>query len=147
MTMNMNLDTLAERIEQDTRALCTPEGRMVGSAGHRKAEEWVAGRLTEVGCEPCRSDRGDGFALPYRCCDLDFTNFAGVVPGRDRKLPPLLIGAHYDSVIAAPCADDNGVAVVMCLTLAALAKNAGGLERYLLVAIFDAEEPPFFQTS
>ena len=58
---------------------------------------------------------------------------------------PLLVGAHYDSVIEAPCADDNGAAVSICLALGRLAEQAGGFERDLIVAIFDAEEPPHFK--
>jgi hypothetical protein len=54
------------------------------------------------------------------------------------------VGAHYDSVIPAPCADDNGAAVSICLALAKLVEKHGGFERDLIVAIFDAEEPPHF---
>ncbi|WP_338690437.1 M28 family metallopeptidase [Haloferula helveola] len=107
------------------------------------AEDFVARRLAEIGCQPYR---GDSFALPYRRHDTDFTNFVGVVPGTDRTLPPLLIGAHYDSVIAAPCADDNGAAVAICLALGKRAADLGGFKRDLVVAIFDAEEPPYFQS-
>ena len=40
----------------------------------------------------------------------------GVVKGRSRSpLAPVLVGAHYDSVIAAPCADDNAAAVAIAL--------------------------------
>ena len=31
-----------------------------------------------------------------------FTNLVGVIPGKDRSLPPILVGAHYDSVIDSP---------------------------------------------
>ena len=42
----------------------------------------------------------------------------GVVPGRDRSLPPVLLGAHYDSVIDAPCVDDNATSVALNLAIA-----------------------------
>ena len=139
--MEHRIKTLATRLEQDVRELCKPGGRVVGSDGHAAAEAWVARRLAEVGLEPYR---GDSFAMPYHVAGEDFTNFAGVVPGADRSLPPVLIGAHYDSVIPHPCADDNGAAVAITLAVGKALANAGGLQRDLVVAIFDAEEPPHF---
>ncbi|MCH7228739.1 M28 family metallopeptidase [Haloferula sp. A504] len=138
----MKTSTLATRLEQDVRELCLPEGRIVGTPGHAVAEAWVARRLGEIDCQPyC----GDSFALPYHRDGKDFTNFAGVIPGEDRSLPPVLIGAHYDSFIPHPCADDNGAAVAITLAVGEAVAGSGGLERDLIVAIFDAEEPPHFQ--
>lgn len=115
---------------------------MVGTEGHAVAERWIARRLAEIGCQPYRGER---FAMPYERRGINFTNFAGVVPGADRSLPPVLIGAHYDSVIDAPCADDNGAAVAISLAVGEAVARSGGLERDLVFAIFDAEEPPHFQ--
>jgi hypothetical protein len=139
--MKHDIKALAARLEQDVRELCKPGGRVVGTEGHAVAEAWVARRLAEIGCEPYR---GDSFALPYHLDGEDFTNFAGVVPGADRSLPPVLIGAHYDSVIPHPCADDNGAAVAITLAVGGALASSGGLQRDLVVAIFDAEEPPHF---
>jgi hypothetical protein len=75
----------------------------------------------------------------------DFCNLVGVIPGRDRSLPPLLVGAHYDSVIDAPCADDNATSVALNLAIAE-AFVGSPLERDLIIAFFDAEEPPFFRS-
>jgi Zn-dependent M28 family amino/carboxypeptidase len=47
-----------------------------------------------------------------------FCNLAGVIPGSNPHLAPLLVGAHYDSVIAAPCADDNAAAVAIAFSAA-----------------------------
>lgn len=139
----MKTNTLASRLEQDVRELCLPEGRVVGTEGHAVAEAWVTRRLAEIGCQPYR---GDSLAMPYEWEGVDFTNFAGVIPGSDRSLPPVLIGAHYDSAIPYPCADDNGSAVAITLAVGEAVARAGGLERDLLVVIFDAEEPIYFQT-
>lgn len=141
--MKNTAQSLAKQLEQDVQELCQPGGRMVGTAGHSAAEEWVARRLAEIGCEPYR---GDSFALPYCSAGIDFTNFAGVIPGADSSLPPVLIGAHYDSVIPHPCADDNGSAVAISLAVGNAIAEGGGLDRDLIVAIFDAEEPPYFLT-
>jgi hypothetical protein len=75
----------------------------------------------------------------------DFCNLVGVIPGRDRSLPPLLVGAHYDSVIDAPCADDNATSVALNLAIAE-AFVGSPLERDLIIAFFDAEEPPYFHS-
>ena len=55
----------------------------------------------------------------------------------------MLIGAHYDSVIAAPCADDNAAAVAIALRAATVLRSRP-IERDVIIAIFDAEEPPYF---
>ena len=136
--------SLAALLKSTTYELCRPEGRVVGTPGHVTAERYVALSLAEIGCRPYR---GNSFALPYRRNGIRFTNFAGVIPGKDRSLAPLLVGAHYDSVIEAPCADDNGAAVSICLAIGRLAEQAGGFERDLIIAIFDAEEPPHFHSS
>jgi Zn-dependent M28 family amino/carboxypeptidase len=40
------------------------------------------------------------------------------LPGRDPKLPPLLVGAHYDGPLHSPGADDNASGVAALLELA-----------------------------
>jgi hypothetical protein len=137
-----------DRIEDDTQALCLPEGRRVGQPGHDVARQYLLERLHELGLSPYRSG---ALELPYtRPSPVSgeptaFTNLAGVIPGRDRNAPPLLIGAHYDSVIDAPCADDNATAVAVALGAAERLSGAG-LTRDVIIALFDAEEPPYFHT-
>lgn len=135
-------------LEQDVRAICPPRGRRVAQPGHSLARRYLLGRLEEIGVEPFA---GNGLELPYRRphpargSTCGFVNLVGRIPGRDRGLLPLLVGAHYDSVIDAPCADDNAAAVAITLAIAASARRAP-LARDLIVALFDAEEPPFFLT-
>ncbi|MHC5026058.1 MAG: M28 family metallopeptidase [Planctomycetota bacterium] len=136
-----------DNIEADTRALCLPHGRRVGQPGHDTARALVRERLGAIGLEPFS---GRAFDLPYQAVAqttggmLEFTNLVGVIPGRDRSLAPLLVGAHYDSVIDAPCADDNATAVAVALAAAEDLVDAR-LARDVVVAIFDAEEPPYFR--
>jgi hypothetical protein len=140
---------LEKQLRADTDALAMPQGRRVGQVGHDKAREFLIGRLTEIGLEPFH---GPSFELPYPGQlhrtneDHTFTNLGGVIPGRDRKLPPLLLGAHYDSVIDAPCADDNATSVALNLAIAER-MMAEPLERDLIIALYDAEEPPYFLTA
>ena len=94
---------------------------MVGSEGRELAADWVQARLGELEADPYD---GQNFCLPYKSNGEAFSNFAAVIAGRDRKLAPVLIGAHYDSVIPHPCADDNAAAVAIALCAAArLAKT------------------------
>lgn len=135
-------DRLAANLEQLVRGLALPQGRRVGQPGHQVAGAWVAEQLRQRGLEPYQ---GDTYALPYVGGRTSFTNYVGLIPGRDQSLSPLLIGAHYDSVIDAPCADDNAASVALTLELAARIRP-GELRHDVVVALFDAEEPPYFLT-
>ncbi len=129
-------------IVNDTKGLALPEGRRVGQPGHALARQYLVGRLKEIGLEPFS---GNSFELPFSGNGQSFCNLAARLPGRNPGLPPVLIGAHYDSVIDAPCADDNATAVAVVL---AAAEHFAGtkLERDLIIVLFDSEEPPYFQT-
>jgi hypothetical protein len=134
---------LAKHLERDVRSIALENGRRVGTEGHAIVERYLEQRLEQIGCVPYS---GDSFRISYEDEGIDFTNIVGVIPGKDRSLQPLLIGAHYDSVIDAPCADDNAAAVAIALAVGEMAAELGNLERDLVIAIFDAEEPPHFQT-
>jgi hypothetical protein len=131
----------AGQLESDVLALALPEGRMVGTAGHETARQFLLARMEAIGLGPFV---GDSFELPYQVRGQDFCNLVGIVPGTDPSKTPVLIGAHYDSVIPAPCADDNAAAVAIALGAAArlIATPAA---RTVVIAIFDAEEPPHYQ--
>ena len=129
------------QLRADVEALATPAGRMVGTLGHDRARDFLCRRLVQLGLEPYAGP--PGFSLPYRHGDQAFENIVGVVPGRDRRARPVLVGAHYDSVIAAPCADDNAAAVAITLAVAERLREQPPA-RDVLVAFFDAEEPPYF---
>ena len=139
----LKINPLAKHLERDVLSIALENGRRVGTKGHAIVEEFLVDRLGAIGCEPYS---GKSFSLPYEQHGIDFTNIVGVIPGKDRSKQPLLIGAHYDSVIDAPCADDNAAAVAIALAVGELAAESGNLERDLIIAIFDAEEPPYFQT-
>lgn len=129
-------------LEHDVRALATPEGQMTGTAGHRAARAFLERRLANAGLEPYE---GASFALPYRVSGTELASLVGVAAGRDRELDPILIGAHYDTAGPYPGADDNAAAVAIALAVAErLTANAA--DRDVVVALFDAEEPPWFHT-
>lgn len=137
------MNDLVENLRRDVETLATPVGRRVGNPGHAVARDYLIERLKGLKLLPYR---GESFELPYRVAGQDFQNIVGVVPGTERSLRPLLIGAHYDSVIDSYCADDNAAAVAIAIS-AAEALTASRISRDVVIALFDAEEPPYFQTS
>lgn len=135
----MNI-SLAKDVKKIVYDLALPEGRMVGTKGHERAQAYLVRQMEKLGLE---FYSGNSFEIPYTSDSVSFCNIVGVVPGMNPRKKPMLIGAHYDSVIAAPCADDNAAAVAIALRTAELLKKKKP-ERDTIIAIFDAEEPPYF---
>ncbi len=90
----------SQQLMEDVLALALPQGRVIGSAGHARARQHITERMLKIGLLPYK---GESVDMPYTSGGDVFHNLIGVVPGRDRSAPPVLIGAHYDSVITAPC--------------------------------------------
>ncbi len=133
--------SLTSSLQHDVATLATSAGRMVGTPGHEAAAKYLLGRLTELGLE----GYGGFFTHAYRAGTTHFTNLVGQLPSSDPSLPPVLLGAHYDTCGALPGADDNAAAVAILLAVAERLRRRD-LERSLLFALFDAEEPPFFHS-
>lgn len=74
-----------------------------------------------------------------------FDNLEVQITGTQKSDEIIIIGAHYDSVVGAPGANDNGtgVAAVLALARAFAGKET---ERTVRFVEFVNEEPPFFQT-
>ncbi|MCK5064118.1 MAG: M28 family peptidase [Candidatus Fermentibacteraceae bacterium] len=110
--------------------------------------QYLIRRMEEIGLEYFL---GDNYSLPYKATHpatgqrIEFTNLAGLVPGTYRTAMPVLIGAHYDSAIDAPCSDDNAVSAALLLSIAEILMKRT-LRRNVILAFFDAEESPFFLT-
>ena len=144
--MNLPHKLIVERLTKHSQALALPLGRRVGQPGHDVARQYLLKQMKRIGLEPFH---GKGYELCYELPHPNsdelttFTNLVGVIPGKNRSLPPILLGAHYDSVINAPSVDDNATSVAHNLVLASH-YALQPLERDLIIAFFDAEEPPFF---
>lgn len=74
---------------------------------------------------------------------LEVENVVAIKKGVSSKT--IVIGAHYDSVIGSPGADDNATGVAVLLELARLLKNLD-LHYTIKFVAFVNEEPPYFQT-
>ncbi|MEX2535050.1 MAG: M28 family peptidase [Trueperaceae bacterium] len=134
---------LLDRLIDDETRLATDEGQRVGTEGHERARSYLEERLERLGLE--RYD-GESFALEYQSEGGEFANLIGVVPGEERELPPLLLGAHYDTYGELPGADDNAAAVAIVLAVAERLLAAPARPD-VVIAFFDAEEPPYYHTS
>lgn len=135
---------LAEKLEADVRYLAEAIGErnMNRDGSMSQTASWIEGRMNEIGLEPYRHtytlQRG-----MYQNQTAD--NIIVDIPGTKSPEKIVLIGAHYDSVIGSPGANDNGSAVASLLALAEWFKNSPKDKTVRFVA-FANEEPPFFKT-
>lgn len=67
------------------------------------------------------------------------------ITGKERPEEVVIVGAHYDSAVGSPGANDNGSGVAALLELARLAKQSVPNRTIRFVA-FVNEESPYFQT-
>lgn len=138
--MSLEIDGFSMR--RDVEHLATDTGRMVHTEGHRAARQYLIARLVELGLDTYAGSR---FELPYVVDGMAFTNLVARIPGTDPSLAPVLLAAHYDTCGPLPGADDNAAALAILLALApSLRRNSP--RRDVLLAFFDAEEPPYFLT-
>ena len=132
-----------DRLMADVLALTADGGRNVGSPGHQRARDFIVTRLAELGASQYS---GDSFLQPYGPGSGGFANIIGTIPGTNPAKAPLLLGAHFDTCGDIPGADDNAAAVAILLAVAvSLQKTVR--DRSVVLAFFDAEEPPYFLLS
>ncbi len=101
-----------DRLRAHVRALegeRHPDGSPEALAG---AVAYVADQLAALGLSVRRR--------PFRFGGRDFANVVGEIPGSDPAAPRVLVGAHFDSVLGTPGADDNASGVAGVLECARL---------------------------
>jgi len=79
--------------------------------------------------------------------DRAVRNIDAVIEPRTDIADPevIVVGAHYDSVVGSPGANDNGSGAAAVIELARLLRGHAGARRIRLV-LFVNEEPPYFKT-
>jgi len=114
---------------------CLP--RLPGTPGGAAARDFLRSHLEGLGLEPA-GEKGFDQPIP----PIGGTNLLARIPGRTDHV--VLLAAHYDACgTDNPGADDNAAAVAIVLSVAEqLAMQE--LDRSVLIALFDAEEPPYF---
>jgi len=127
---------LATRLERHVRTLAETIGErnVYRPQALARAEDYVARQLEAMGYEVVRQTYElQGVA----CSNLEVTR-----TGKRHPRNIVLIGAHYDSVLGSPGANDNGSGVAMLLELARRFA-AVDVDRTVRFVAFVNEEPPF----
>jgi hypothetical protein len=99
------------------------------------AADFIEGSFSRAGLQA----RRDTYEVAGRACHNLEVEIRGARP------EVMVIGAHYDSVVGSPGANDNGSGVAALLALARrfAGKSSGQTLRFVA---FVNEEPPYFQT-
>jgi len=118
---------------------------LAGEIGERNIPHFTALNMAADFIEKTFSDAGlrprrDSYDLQGFPCHNIEVELRGPSP------QIVLIGAHYDSVLGAPGANDNGSGVAAVLALARRFAKKQSTQTLRFVA-FVNEEPPYFQTS
>ena len=111
------------------------ERNMLRYAQLNAAAEFIEASFSRAGLQPRRIS----YDLGGKACH----NIEVEIPGARPQI--IVIGAHYDSVVGCPGANDNGSGVAALLALARrfAGKPTGQTLRFVA---FVNEEPPYFQT-
>jgi Zn-dependent M28 family amino/carboxypeptidase len=132
---------LKERLHDRLIQIVRDRNPYLASAGHFYVQQYIREQLGEWG-----SVEIDDFAVRGRIhhnliLDLPPSEKAG-----KKQLPPIVIGAHYDTVPGTPGADDNATGVAVLLELArAIALQP--IEYPVQLVAFDLEETGCFGSS
>lgn len=120
---------------------------LAGTIGERSTERPQAARQAAEYVERTLRDLG------YEIASQEFTargtthrNLEAKLSGGARRDEIVVVGAHYDSAIDAPGADDNASGVAGVLALARVLRDAAPARTIRFVA-FATEEPPSFPTA
>jgi Zn-dependent M28 family amino/carboxypeptidase len=104
-----------------------------------RAQSYIHERFSENGMV-VRVQDYEAFGTPT-------ANLVAFHPDTDLDSPLLLLGAHYDTVMGTPGADDNASAVaVMLETMRLLSTEPRDILPNILFVAFSTEEPPSFNT-
>jgi Zn-dependent M28 family amino/carboxypeptidase len=102
------------------------------------AADWIEAQFTAAGYDVSRQE--------YEVRETKCYNLEVEVPGTINPKEIVVIGAHYDTVVGTPGANDNTSGVAATLALARRFSNRKP-DRTIRFVAFVNEEPPFFQTS
>jgi hypothetical protein len=103
-----------------------------------QAADYIESKFTSAGLKVKRQ----GYDVSGRHCDNLEVEIFGT--GHPDKI--VIIGAHYDTMIGTPGANDNASGIAAMLALARRFSNAK-IDHTLRFVAFVNEEPPFFQTA
>jgi Zn-dependent M28 family amino/carboxypeptidase len=117
---------------------------LAGRIGERNV--WRPAALAEAAgyIRDCLAGQGHAVQTQsYTSQGVAVENLEVVLPGSRVAEEIVIAGAHYDSVVGSPAANDNGSGVAALLEIARLLAGAD-LPRSVRLVAFVNEEPPFF---
>jgi hypothetical protein len=118
--------------------------RLAGEIGERNLFRPSALEAAAAYVEASLRELGDRVVSePFLAEGRSVRNVLAERPGTGRRDEIVLAGAHYDSVLGSPGANDNATGVAALLELARLLAG-GDRQRTLRFAAFVNEEPPFY---
>ena len=106
----------------------------------RKAAKWIESELSaaNMGYREVK-------VQTFTANDAEYRNVEVEILGKEKPEEIVVVGAHYDSVVGCPAANDNGTGVAAMLSLAKYFIGSENVRTLRFVA-FANEEPPHFQT-
>jgi len=132
--------TTAERLEGNVRQLAEVIGErnVYRPEALHAARRYIGQAWEAQGYEVTSQDyEVEGIT----CSNLEITRIGSRHPDQF-----ILVGAHYDSVVGSPGANDNGSGVAALLELSLQLRDLAP-DRSIRMVAFTNEEPPFFQTN
>lgn len=138
----------AERAMADVRQIARAP-HPLGSAEHARILRYLSVRMAQLGLSPqvqtgalspAALKRLERWNIDPTAANHQVANLVGVLPGRDRSLPPILLMAHYDSVPGSPGAADDAAGVAAILESVRAIQARGPAPRDLVVLFTDGEE-------
>jgi Zn-dependent M28 family amino/carboxypeptidase len=120
--------------------------KLGGDIGERNL--WHYGALNEAADYIERAFVDGGYEVARQAFDVQgytVANLEARLTGQSQTDDIVVVGAHYDSVIGSPGANDNGSGVAALIEIARLLAQARPRRMVRFVA-FVNEEPPFFRT-
>jgi hypothetical protein len=129
----------AARAMEDIRAIGSVP-HPVGSPANAKVRDYLLGRLQALGLS-VQVQRGSSFEVfGSRISGAAVENIIGILPGRDRSAPALVLMAHHDSVPGSPGAADDSAGVASALEIVRAITAKGAPARDVMVVVTDGEE-------
>jgi len=135
----MDHQTLKKRIVRHVSVLAD-------SIGERNI--WRPESLNDAAAYIENEFQRSGYAVniqSFSADSVEVRNLEAELPGRDGGGGIVVLGAHYDSVIGCPGANDNATGVAALIEIARALAGESPFHAIRFVA-FVNEEPPFFQT-
>jgi len=137
----------AGRAMADVRAISRAP-RPTGSPENARVRAYLAARMQELGMVvalqsgplPARGASKLRERGKLRVAPTTAVNIVGLLPGRDRTEPAVVLMAHHDSVPFSPGAPDDAAGVAAALEIVRAVKARGQPRRDLIVLLTDAEE-------